>query len=98
MTGALPDFLQSLQATVVVQAFEMGQGFFTFLICSTFIVIFPIYSMLYNRVSRDSSVGIALGYGLYDRASRVRFLAGLGSFLFTTASRTALAPTQPPIR
>jgi hypothetical protein len=48
--------------------------------------------------SRDSSVGIALGYGLDYRASRVRFLAGLGIFLFTTASRTALGPTQPPIQ
>jgi hypothetical protein len=44
----------------------------------------------------DSSVGIALGYGLDDRGSRVRFPAGLGVFLFTTASRMALGPTQPP--
>jgi hypothetical protein len=48
--------------------------------------------------SRDSSVGIALGYGLDDRGSRVRLPAGLGIFLFTTASRTALGPTQPPIQ
>jgi hypothetical protein len=31
--------------------------------------------------SRDSSVGIALGYGLDDRGSGVRFLAGVGVFL-----------------
>jgi hypothetical protein len=31
-------------------------------------------------MSRDSSVGIALGYGLDDRGSRVRFLAGVGNF------------------
>jgi hypothetical protein len=31
-------------------------------------------------MSRDSSVGIALGYGLDDRGSRVRFLAGAGNF------------------
>jgi hypothetical protein len=30
--------------------------------------------------SRDSSVGIALGYGLYDRGSRVRFPTGAGNF------------------
>jgi hypothetical protein len=30
--------------------------------------------------SRDSSVGIALGYRLYDRDSRVRFPAGAGNF------------------
>jgi hypothetical protein len=30
--------------------------------------------------SRDSSVGIALGYGLDERGSRVRFPAGAGNF------------------
>jgi hypothetical protein len=30
--------------------------------------------------SHDSSVGIALGYGLDDRGSRVRFQAGAGNF------------------
>jgi hypothetical protein len=30
--------------------------------------------------SRDSSVGIALDYGLDDRGSRVRFPAGAGNF------------------
>jgi hypothetical protein len=30
-------------------------------------------------VSRDSSVGIALGYGLDERGSRVRFPAGAGN-------------------
>jgi hypothetical protein len=32
------------------------------------------------KESRDSSVGIALGYGLDDRGSRVRFSAGAGNF------------------
>jgi hypothetical protein len=45
--------------------------------------------------SHDSSVGITLGYGLDDRGSRVPFP---GIFLFTTASGTALKPTQPPIQ
>jgi hypothetical protein len=40
----------------------------------------------------------ALGYGLDDWGSRVRFPAELGIFLFITASRTALGPTQPPIQ
>jgi hypothetical protein len=42
--------------------------------------------------------GIALGYGLDDRGTRVRFPAGLWIFLSTTASRTALGPTQPPMQ
>jgi hypothetical protein len=52
----------------------------------------------YIKKRRDSSVGIALGYGLDDRGSRVLFPAGLGIFLFTTASRMFLGPTQPPIQ
>jgi hypothetical protein len=43
-------------------------------------------------------VGIALGYGLDDRGSMVRFPAGDGNFFSTTASRTAMGPTQPPVQ
>jgi hypothetical protein len=43
---------------------------------------------IYLPKSRDSSVGRTLGYGLDDR----------GIFLFTTASRTVLGYTQPPIQ
>jgi hypothetical protein len=41
-----------------------------------------MYTFLYvpEAESRDSSVGIALGYGLDDRGSRVRFPAGAGNF------------------
>jgi hypothetical protein len=45
----------------------------------------------------DSSVGIALGYGLDDRGYRVRFPAGAGNF-FITASRPVLGSTHPPIQ
>jgi hypothetical protein len=34
--------------------------------------------------SRDSLVGIALGYGLDDQGSTILFPAGAGKFLFTT--------------
>jgi hypothetical protein len=43
-----------------------------------------------------SSFGIALGYWLDDRGSRVRFQAGAGIFLLTTAARTTLGSTQAP--
>jgi hypothetical protein len=36
--------------------------------------------------------------GWTEGGSRVRFPRGLGIFLFTTVSRTALGPTQPPIQ
>jgi hypothetical protein len=36
--------------------------------------------IIYYPKSRDSSVGIALGYGLDDRGSRVRLPAGAGNF------------------
>jgi hypothetical protein len=35
---------------------------------------------LYWKYSRDSSVGIALGYELDERGSRVRFPVGAGNF------------------
>jgi hypothetical protein len=44
------------------------------------------------------AVGLALRYGLDDRVLRFHFRRGLGIFLFTTASRTALGPTQAPIQ
>jgi hypothetical protein len=42
------------------------------------------YSFTFRIVgkSRDSSVGIALGYGLDDRGSMVRFPAGVRDFSF----------------
>jgi hypothetical protein len=51
-----------------------------------------------NKIIKLKLVGIALGYGLDDRSARVRFPAGLGILLFTTASRMALWPTQLPIQ
>jgi hypothetical protein len=39
--------------------------------------------------------GIALGYGLDDRG--FQFRQEVGIFLFTTESRPAPGPTQPPI-
>jgi hypothetical protein len=36
--------------------------------------------ILIQLKSRDSSVGIPLGYGLDDQGSRVRFSAGAGNF------------------
>jgi hypothetical protein len=45
--------------------------------------------------SRDSSVGIATGYGLDGRGS----IIGRGKiFLFSTVTSTALEPTHPPIQ
>jgi hypothetical protein len=43
-------------------------------------VTFGNFESLTNGESRDSSVGIALGYGRDDRVSRVRFPARAGNF------------------
>jgi hypothetical protein len=53
---------------------------------------------MYRMMSRGSSVDIAIGYGLDDRGSRVRFRRVLRIFLFSTASRPAMGPTQPPFQ
>jgi hypothetical protein len=42
--------------------------------------VFQIFISTASFKSRDSSVGIALGYGLDDRGSRVPFPAGAGNF------------------
>jgi hypothetical protein len=47
-------------------------------------------------MSRESSVGIATGYGLDDRGPRIRFPKGTGNFFFDTMSRPAQGPTRPP--
>jgi hypothetical protein len=49
--------------------------------------------------SRDSSVGIALGYGLDDRGSRVRFPAGAGNFSlhYRVQTGSGVHPTSYPI-
>jgi hypothetical protein len=39
-----------------------------------------LWGMYTKETSRDSSVGIAMGYGLDYRGSRVRFTAGDGNF------------------
>jgi hypothetical protein len=36
--------------------------------------------ILQNKKSRDSSVGIVVGYGLDNRGSRIRFPMGAGNF------------------
>jgi hypothetical protein len=48
--------------------------------------------------SRDSSVGIALDYGLDDRGSRVRFPAGTGNFSLHYRVQNGSEATHPPIQ
>jgi hypothetical protein len=48
-------------------------------------------------MSRDSSVGIATGYGLDDRGVGVRVPVGVKNFLFSTSSRPALGLTSYPM-
>jgi hypothetical protein len=56
------------------------------IVCSSYITRFSKCVILYFAYvigldkSRDSSVGVALGYGLDDRGRRVRFPAGAGNF------------------
>jgi hypothetical protein len=57
-----------------------------------------ICSDVSQSMSRDSSVGIATGYGLDDQMIGVRFPAGLGIFLLDITSILALRPTQFPIQ
>jgi hypothetical protein len=55
-------------------------------------------NMNWDNNSRDSSVGIALGYGLHDRGCRVRFPAGDGNSSLNHRVQNGSGPTQPPIQ
>jgi hypothetical protein len=48
--------------------------------------------------SRDNSVGIALGYGLDDWGSRVRFPVEAGNFSLHHRVQDGSGPTKPPIQ
>jgi hypothetical protein len=63
--GSSVSIVTRLRAGQLQFGFRQGQGRIFF---------FPL------RHRRESSVGIALGYGLDDRGSRVRFPAGAGNF------------------
>jgi hypothetical protein len=67
MSGALP----TLPNTLSWRGAQLNTG-----------TILLYFTLLYSTLlkSPDSSVGIALGYGLDDRDSRVRFLARSGNF------------------
>jgi hypothetical protein len=59
------------------------------------------FTLLYVTLrakSRESSVGIALCYGLDDRGSRVRFPAGAGNFPLHHRVQNGSGATQPPIQ
>jgi hypothetical protein len=47
---------------------------------ATFVHVIILYRLILQFKSCDSSVGIALSYGLDDRGSRVRFAAEAGNF------------------
>jgi hypothetical protein len=62
------------------------QNFYAFIIssmratCPVHLILLYFITILFGEESRDVSVGIALGYGLDDRGSRVRSPAGAGNF------------------
>jgi hypothetical protein len=58
---------------LITQSFAASRHFLTFMTKHS-----PQHPVL--KQSRDSSVGIATGYGLDDRGSSVRFPAGAGNF------------------
>jgi hypothetical protein len=56
------------------------------------------WTLLYfYSLSWDSAVGVATGYKLDDRGVGVQ-VPVVKNFLFSTSSRLALGPTQPPIQ
>jgi hypothetical protein len=60
--------------------FHLQPRQFTHIVAFLAWIRFSNICFLLSLFSRDSSVGIALSYGLNDRGSRVRFPAGAGNF------------------
>jgi hypothetical protein len=56
------------------------------------------FVVIFLAISRDSTVGIANGYGLDSQGFRVPSPGRGKNFLFSTSSRPAQGQTQPPIR
>jgi hypothetical protein len=54
--------------------------------------------VLYRCDEQGSSVSTVSGYGLEDRAIKVRSPAGEKGFFLLSVSRPALRPTQPPVQ
>jgi hypothetical protein len=61
-------------------------------------MLYSSHRLKYICRSRDSSVGIATAYKLDDRGVGVPSPGKVKKFLFSTSSRPALGPTQPPIQ
>jgi hypothetical protein len=60
--------------------------------------LIAVYVVHCMRVSRDSSVGIATGYGPDNREFGTRFPAEARDFSLIHTVQTSLGPTQPPIQ
>jgi hypothetical protein len=60
--------------------------------------VFTYWESLHIQIIIAIIISVPRDFIVFDRGSGVRFPAGVGIFLFTTASRTALGPTQPPIQ
>jgi hypothetical protein len=73
-------------------------SFFIFTCVAKLTEVIHFWKILYIYQTRDSSVGIELGYGLDERGSRVRFPAGAGNFSLHHRVQNGPGPTQPPIQ
>jgi hypothetical protein len=65
---------------------------------STINTLLEIHWEIVTSIFKEGhSIRLKLLFKYIFVSNRVRFPTGLGIFLFTTVSRTALGPTQPPI-
>jgi hypothetical protein len=61
-------------------------------------IICVYYKIILMKMSRDSSVGIATGYGLEDQGGGSSSPGRVNIFCFSISSRPALGSTQRPIK
>jgi hypothetical protein len=65
---------------------------------NVYFIIYKFDHVLRQNVSRGSSVSIMSGYGLEDRAIKVRSPAEVKDFSSSLCVQTGSGPTQPPVQ
>jgi hypothetical protein len=64
----------------------------------SFFTLFHLFILYSSIMSRDSSVGIATGYGLDEKGGGSSSPGRVKNFHFSISSRPALGSTQPPTK
>jgi hypothetical protein len=87
-----------MKETIKKNRYTVKLAFFILKLRSRFVSLAIMTHYVENNMSRDSSVGIATGYGLDDQGGGSSSPGRVKTFHFSISSRPSLGSTQPPIK